>query len=69
MGGSLDGVATRRIADGAESLETDAATLANEGLGRSGDIWAVAMMDCDKGYKANPITQAVVMTAAYETGE
>jgi hypothetical protein len=69
MGGSLDGVAIRRIAGGAESLETDAATLANEGLGRSGDIWAVAMMDCDKGYKSNPIAQAVVMPAAYETGE
>lgn len=59
---SLDGVAIRRIAGGAESLETEAATLANEGLGRSGDIWVVAMMGCGQGYKAEPVVQAVEMS-------
>jgi hypothetical protein len=37
-------------------------TLANEGLGRSGDIWVVAMTGCGQGYKADPVVQAVEMS-------
>lgn len=44
------------------------ATLANEGFGRSGDTWAVAMMDGDGGYKANPESAVGRKARRYETG-
>lgn len=68
MSGSFDGVAIRRSAGGAESFDTEAATLANEGFGRSGDTWAVAMMDGDGGYKANPESAVGRKARRYETG-
>jgi hypothetical protein len=43
--------------------------LANEGLGRSGDTWAGAMMDFDQGYKANTVPQVVGILMMLETGD
>lgn len=45
-GCSFGGVAIRRPEEvAAEDFETEAATFANDGLGRSGDSWVVAMME------------------------
>jgi hypothetical protein len=64
---SLDGVAIRRLVGDAESFETEAATLAKEGLGISGDTWVGAMMDFDKGFRASTLPQAVGIFMVLET--